>query len=104
MRPDDTFKINMGRLTKDQASSIARELRYFWRYLENVYPNGDKKQRPQLRATIDRYGQYHFYINSRALQIILHSVKDFPDPIKQAARASMMQECPPEVPKFLRWG
>lgn len=98
----DFININMGRLTKEQASNIAREMRYLWRYSENIYPNGDRQARPQLKVTLDRYEQYHFYLNHQAMKIILLYAKDIPGPM-QKSKQSTPTECPPEVPDFLRW-
>lgn len=113
MHPHDTFKINMGRLTHEQAATIARELRRFWQYTENIYPQGDKKRRPQLKVTRDKFGQYQFYLNSSAISHVLIHLKDIPEPVlgKQATHRQHqsqdhpgdLPECPPEVPDFLRW-
>lgn len=94
----------MGRLTKEQASNIAREMRYLWRYLENVYPNGDRKAAAQLKVTIDSFGQYHFYLNHQAMYLILLNAKDIPGQLKKNKQATSDVPCPPEVPDFLRWG
>lgn len=103
MNGREFIKLNMGRLTKEQASNIAREMRYIWRYLENVYPNGDRQSRAQLRVTIDTYGQYNFYLNHQAMKLILFYAKDIPGPIVKAKEQDRDRECPPEVPDFLRW-
>lgn len=101
MQPHEFININMGRLSREQASNVARELRYLWRYLETVYPQGDKKQAPQLKVTLDHSGSYHFYLNHQALKLILFYTKDIPGPLNLARTAK--PECPPEVPDFLRW-
>lgn len=102
MNGREFIKLNMGRLTKEQASNIAREIRYLWRYLETVYPNGDKQSRAQLRVTIDRYGQYNFYLNHQAMKLILFYAKDIPGPMRKDKQTTT-PVCPPEVPDFLRW-
>lgn len=104
----DYININMGRLSREEAANIAREMRYIWRYLENVYPNGDKQSRAQLKVTLDSFGQYHFYLNHQAMKLILFYAKDIPGPIaagKQAtgSKSGELPDCPPEVPDFLRW-
>ena len=93
----------MGRLTKDQAANIAREMRYLWRYLENLYPNGDRRSRAQLKVTIDTFGQYHFYLNQQAMRMILFYAHNIPDPNPIKRRGTEFPVCLPEVPDFLRW-
>lgn len=92
----------MGRLTHDQAANIAREIRYIWRYLEDVRPQGDLKAVAKLKVTKDTNGQYHFYLNHQAIKYLLMYAKDIPGPIMQR-REQGSKECPPEVPDFLRW-
>lgn len=106
MNGREYININMGCLTREQAANIAREMRYIWRYLENVYPNGDRKAAPSLKVTLDSFGQYHFYLNHQAMKLILFYAKDIPGPLaagKQATQ-SQLRECPDDVPDFLRWG
>lgn len=102
MRDSEYIDINMGRLSRDQAANIARQMRYLWRYQENIYPNGDRKARAQLKVTLDNYGQYHFYFTPFAMKLIMFHFADIYDAVtgKQATDPSY---CPPEVPDFLRW-
>ena len=102
-RPGDCFDICMGNIPLEQVKNIARELRYLWRHLEMIYPNGDRKQRAQLKVTRDRFGQYHFYLNHQAIKIILLLLKDVPGMADIRKQAMIDRPCPPEVPDFLRW-
>lgn len=97
--------ICLGRLSKDEAANIAREIRYLWRYLEDVQPNGDRKKVAQLKVTIDEFGQYHFYLNQQALRYLLLLAKNIPNPnpTPTSKQATELPDCPPEVPDFLRW-
>ena len=100
MNKPEWVNINVGRLTKEEAANIAREARALISKLENVWPQGDSKQRGQMKVTLDRSGQYHFYLNHQALVCILLFCKDIENPLQQKKST----ECPPEVPDFLRWG
>lgn len=85
MSQSEFVKINVGRLSESEVANISREVRGLWRNLQNVYPNGDKNQRAQLKVTRDSYGQYHFYLNHHALQLILLFCKNMPDPLSEQA-------------------
>lgn len=91
--------VNVGRLSKDRAANIARECRTVIDRLSNVWPQGDSQQRGQLKVTLDKFGQYHFYLNHQALVCILLFMKDIENPLAKPPST----ECPPEVPSFLRW-
>jgi hypothetical protein len=99
--PRELINVNMGRLTHEQAANIARELRYIWRYLEDIRPNGDLHAAVKMKVTKDENGQYHFYLNQQAIKYLLMYAKDIPGPIAQKRAES--PDCPPEVPDFLRW-
>lgn len=100
MDESEWVNINMGRISKDEASNIAREVRGMVDPLSNVYPQGDKKKRGQIKITLDNYGQYHFYLNQRALVYLLTFMKNIKSPIK---KQDDMAICPPETPDYLRW-
>ncbi len=102
MQGREYIDINMGRLTHEQAVNIARQLRYLWRYQENIYPNGDRKAAANLKVTKDTFGQYHFYINHMALKLIFFHLADIYAEVKQKTELDPSY-CPPEVPDFLRW-
>lgn len=95
--------INMGRLSREQAVNIAREMRYLWRYAENIYPNGDRKAAADLKVTLDSFGQYHFYINHMALKLVMFHLHDIRDLVAGKQATAQERDCPPEVPDFLRW-
>lgn len=95
----DWINVCVGHLPVEQVANIAREVRDRWAYFNNWYPNGDRKQRAQLKVTRDRFGQYHIYINRYGLKLLLLFAKDVPGPVEQAT----IESCPPEVPEFLRW-
>lgn len=100
----DYIDINMGRLSREEAVNIAREMRYLWRYAENIYPNGDKKSRADLKVTLDTFGQYHFYINHMAFKLVMVHLKDIAGPIREGKQVTPgLPDCPAEVPDFLRW-
>ncbi len=103
MNGRDYININMGRLSREEAANIAREMRYLWRYLENVLPGGDRRSAPSLKVTLDTFGQYHFYLNHQAMKLILFYAKDIPGPVAASKQATGLPDCPPEVPDFLRW-
>jgi hypothetical protein len=92
--------VNVGRLSKDRAANIARECRIAIGRLSDVWPQGDSKQRGQMKVTLDQFGQYHFYLNHQALVCILLFMKDIENPLVKPHS----DECPPNVPEFLRWG
>lgn len=90
--------VNLGRLSREEAVNIAREVRKLWMYAGDICPGGVVSAKATLKVTLDKSGQYHFWLNSQALVSILMFAKNMPAaPVKQAT------ECPPEVPDFLRW-
>lgn len=92
------FNVNLGRgYSRDDVKNIVREVRAL--FVDNLYPQGDRKQKAQIKVTIDAYGQYHIYLNHQALQFILI----FASRLRDAAVKQESKECPPEVPDFLRW-
>lgn len=97
------ININVGRITREEAENIAREVRDRWRYLGDVRPNGDIKQRANLRVTVDSFGQYHFYLNHQAVKQLLLHCKDIPDPYPLPGKQATTMDCPDDVPEFLRW-
>lgn len=101
MQGREYIDINMGRLTHEQAVNIARQMRYLWRYQENIYPNGDRKAGANLKVTKDSFEQYHFYINHMALKLVMFHLADIYAEIK--GKQATTDYCPPEVPDFLRW-
>lgn len=96
--PEGWIKIRMGRLSEEQAANIAREIRTLIDKLANVYPQGVRERRGQMKVTRDDSG-YYFYLNHQALFCILLFCKDIPHPFKKTDEG----ECPPDVPSFLRW-
>ena len=103
MDPREFINVNMGRLTHEQASNIAREIRELWKYLGDVRPQGDRHAVAQLKVTKDSFDQYHFYLNHQAIKYLLMYAKNIPGPIAERKELSQ-KECPPQVPDFLRWG
>jgi hypothetical protein len=99
MQPE-WIKVTIGNLNDQEVKNIAREIRGLIDKLHNVYPNGDRTQRGQMKVTRDQSGQYCFYLNHQALVCMLLFCKDLAHPfLKQEPTG-----CPPEVPDFLRWG
>lgn len=92
--------VNLGLgVSREDVKNIAREVRGL--FIPELVPNGDRKKKAQLKVTLDSYGQYHIYLNRQALLFIMLFASKLQDTaIKQAAA----QDCPPEVPEFLRWG
>lgn len=95
----DWVNVNIGRLSKEQVANVVREARRLVAKLENVWPQGDSKQRGQLKVTLDKFGSYHIYLNHQALVCILLFARDIEDPNKRPDEST----CPPDVPDFLRW-
>lgn len=91
--------INVGRLSKQQVANIAREARVLINKMSDVWPQGDSKQRGQMKVTLDSSGSYHFYLNHQALVCLLLFMKDVDHPFVKPAAT----ECPANVPAFLRW-
>lgn len=85
--PEGYTKIYLGRLEMPQVRNIAREVQRRWMYFDKIWPNGDRKQVPNIKFTKDRSGQYYAHINQRGLMYLLLYCKDIPDaevPDKQA--------------------
>lgn len=101
MKSEDWVDVNVGRISREKVANIARELRQLWSGMDNVWPQGDRNRRAQLRVTLDRFQQYHVYLNQQALLFIVMKCKDIPNPVSKQATADSV--CPPEVPDFLRW-
>lgn len=90
--------INLGLgVDREGVTNIAREVRGL--FVDNVYPNGERQGKAQLKVTRDSLGQYHVHLNQQALLFILLFASRLMDQRKQAT----IGECPAEVPEFLRW-
>lgn len=90
-------KIMLGRLEIDEVKNIAREIKMLWHFLEDVWPNGDRRQLPDIQVTRDPHGQYWAYVNDRGLTYILLYCKNFPDPrsVLEYKKASSEKPMPP---------
>lgn len=64
-------KIYLGNLELDEVRNIVREIKGLWRYLDNVYPNGSRKDKADIKITRDKFGQYHAHMNPQALTFTL---------------------------------
>lgn len=89
--------INVGRISREEAVNMAREVRKLWIYAGDICPGGVVSDRATLKVTLDKSGQYHFWLNNQALVSMVTFAKNIPAPVEQAT------VCPPEVPDFLRW-
>lgn len=78
MGPLEYVDINVGRITREELANIVREVRSLWRNLDNVYPGGDRQAKANIKATLDRYGQYHIWLNHQALVFVMLFCKDIP--------------------------
>ena len=94
-------EIFLGHITKDKLDNIARELRIIWARYGDIRPNGDRKKRANLKASIDKYGCYHLYLNQQALQFIMLSIRDVEE--FSLGKQLTIPPCPPEVPECLHW-
>ena len=99
MSQPEWVSINLGLgVSREDVINITREVRGL--FIDELHPNGDRKKKAQLKVTRDRYGQYHIYLNQQALLFIMLFASKLRDTaVKQAAT----DECPPDVPDFLRW-
>lgn len=71
-------RIMLGRLELEQVKNIVREIKMLWQYLDNVWPNGDRKQLPDIKVTRDNAGQYYAHMNERALTYMLLYCRNLP--------------------------
>lgn len=99
MNDTEWTNVNIGHLSKEQVANVVREARRLIDKLSNVWPQGDSKQRGQLKVTLDKCGSYHIYLNHQALVCLLLFCKDWNNENKKRESTG----CPPNVPNFLRW-
>lgn len=95
-------EIFLGRITQESLGNIARELRVIWARYGDIRPNGDRKKRANLKASIDKYGCYHLYLNKQAIEFVMLSIRHVAD--LSLDKQLTVPPCPPEVPECLRWG
>lgn len=74
----DFTRIFIGKIEKEKLLNIVREIKQLWIYSENIWPNGDRKQRPQLKATCDKHGQYSIWLNAQGLTYLATRFQDTP--------------------------
>lgn len=72
-------KISLGRVEIERLRNISRTIKMLWHNLEDVWPNGDRKQRPQLKFTKDKNEQCYLWLNARALSLVMLNLGDVPD-------------------------
>ena len=100
MKQEDWTKIYIGQVSRAELANIVREVKYLWRYLDNVWPSGDRKKLPQIKAAVDKSGQYSIWMNAQALTYLLLFCKDIPGALSTRPKEP---GCPPELPECLRW-
>lgn len=87
---DAWTKISLGRVPIEQVRNIARTIKMLWHNLEDVWPNGDRKQRPQMKFTKDKNEQCYLWLNPRALSLVMLNLAEVPDLLeKKDAGAEM---------------
>ena len=88
MSPEGWVQINLGRISREQAANIVREVRGLWRYLEDVSPQA------KVGAKQDQLGQWIIWINGRGLSYLMLFCSKLekpllPNEIKQASEKPM---------------